>query len=307
VLGQLYARVKLLDEHFLNLYRSTYNTPYINRDDGRMTPNTFEGYTLQGSLGGADGGPRLRYGGGYITKIKERNADEFVWMSRAAGANVERGVGEAGALFSYGRFAIGAVDYYSEDIINIGYGEAKYVVPVSHDLGLLFAAQFTDQRSVGHDLLKGFSFATDQFGIKTEMSYARAVLTLAFTRNADGADLQKPWSGYPGYTRLMVQDFKGAGEQGFLVKASYNFSRLGLQGLTAYGAFVHGWARVSPSTKAPVPNVNEVDADLQWRPEWSILKGLWLRARYGFVKQYQGAKDTTHDVRLIANYDLSLF
>jgi hypothetical protein len=300
VLGQLYARVKVFDELFLNLYRYTYHTPYLNPNDNRMTPNTFEGYTFQGSLGGRDGGPSLRYGGGYVTKIKERNSDSFVWMSQAAGARVDRGVGLAGALFSYGRFSLGAIDYYSDDIINIAYGEAKYVLPVSADVGLLFAGQFTDQRSVGADLLTGSSFATNQFGLKTEMSYKGALLTLAYTRNAEGADLRNPWSGYPGYTSVMVQSFKGDGENAFLVKGSYDFSRVGLQGLTAYGLFVHGWGRVSP------PNMNEVDADLQWRPEWSFLKGLWLRARYGFVKQYQGPRDTTHDVRLIANYGFAL-
>jgi hypothetical protein len=300
VLGQLYARVKVFDELFLNLYRYTYDTPYLNRDDSRMTPKTFEGYTFQGTLGGTDGAPGLRYGGGYVTKIKERNSDTFVWMSRAAGAMVDRGVGLAGALFSYGRFSIGAIDYYSDDIINIGYGEAKYVLPVSKDFGVLFAAQFTDQRSMGADLLKGFPFATNQFGVKTEMSYRGALLTLAYTRNADGADLQNPWSGYPGYTSVMVQSFKGAGENAFMVKASYDFSRVGAKGLTVYGLYVHGWGRVSP------PNMTEADADVQYRPEWSFLKGLWLRARYAFVQQHQGAKDTTHEVRLIANYDFAL-
>ncbi|HMA81621.1 MAG TPA: OprD family outer membrane porin, partial [Candidatus Binatia bacterium] len=93
VLGQLYGRVKLFDENFINLYRYEYNTPFINKNDNRMTPNTFEGYTLTGSFGGKDGAPGFRYGTGYITKIKERNSDDFVWMSRDAGADVKRGVG----------------------------------------------------------------------------------------------------------------------------------------------------------------------------------------------------------------------
>jgi outer membrane OprD family porin len=305
-LGQLYGRVRVSDELFLNLYRYIYDTPYLNRDDSRMTPKTFEGYTFNGTLGGKDGGPGLRYGAGYITKIKDKNSDSFVWMSQQAGARVDRGVGVAGALFTYGRGSIGAIDYYSDDIIHIGYAEAKYVLPVSADFGVLFAAQFTDQRSAGADLLKGFPFATNQFGLKTEMSYAGALLTLAYTRNATGADLQNPWSGYPGYTSVMVQSFKGAGENAFMVKGSYDFSRLGAQGLTAYGLFTHGWGLVSPATKASLPNMNEVDADVQWRPEWSLLNGLWLRARYAFVQQYQGARSTAQEIRLTANYGFSI-
>ena len=53
VLGQIYGKVKLFEDHFLNLYRYEYNTPFINKNDSRMTPNTFEGYTLQGAFGGA--------------------------------------------------------------------------------------------------------------------------------------------------------------------------------------------------------------------------------------------------------------
>ncbi|PYM81649.1 MAG: hypothetical protein DME13_19560 [Candidatus Rokuibacteriota bacterium] len=186
VLGQLYARMKLFEGQFLNLYRQTYDTPYMNRNDNRITPNTFEGYSLQGTVGGKDGGPALRYGGGYVTKIKERTSDMFVSMSRQAGAAVDRGVGVLGALFSHGEASIGAIDYYSEDIINIGYAEAKYVWSLPHDVGVLFAAQYTDERSVGGDLLKGYGFRTDQLGVKTEASYAGAVLTLAYTRVGGG-------------------------------------------------------------------------------------------------------------------------
>ena len=155
VVGQIYGKVKLFDDHFLNLYRYEYNTPFINKNDSRMTPNTFEGYTLQGTFGGGDGAPGFQYVGGYITKIKERNADDFIWMSRAAGVNAKRGVGMAGGLFTYGKFSLGAFNYYSQDVINIFYTESRYSFPITEKLGALFAIQFTDQRSTGSDLLQG--------------------------------------------------------------------------------------------------------------------------------------------------------
>jgi len=229
VLGQLYARVRLVDNVFLNLYRYTYDTPYLSRHDDRMTPNTFEGYTLTGKVGGKDGGPELKFGGGYILKIKGRNDDDFVWMSRAAGASVDRGVGVLAAWFSYRGFSIGAIDYYSDDIINIGYGEAKYVTTLAGRLGLLFSAQFTGQRSVGDNLLMGVPFSTNQLGLQAAASYESAVLTLAYTRDGTGANIQTPWSDTPGYTSAMVQKFKNAGQQAVFVKGSYDFSTLGLR------------------------------------------------------------------------------
>ena len=53
--------------------------------------------------------------------------------------------------------------------------------------------------------------------------------------------MQSPWSGYPGYTSVQVQDFNRAGEEAFMIKGSYDFSRLGLEGVTAYALLVHGW------------------------------------------------------------------
>src|SRR5512145_322249 len=306
VLGQLYGRVKLFDEHILNLYRYEYNTPFIGKNDVRMTPNTFEGYTLVGSFGGKDGAPGFRYGGGYITKIKERNSDDFVWMSRDAGADVKRGVGVAGGTFTQGKFSLGAINYYSNDIINIFYTESKYSFPITKELGALLAFQFADQRSVGNELLNGRSFATNQLGVKGDLSYGGAVFTLGYTNTLREENMQNPWSGYPGYTSSQVQDFNRAEEQALVTKLSYDFSRLGLEGVSAYVLFVHGWGRVNPTTKAGVPDENEFNADLQWRPKWSFLNGFSARLRYSRVKQYQGPKDNQDDVRLIINYDFPL-
>jgi outer membrane porin, OprD family len=306
VLGQLYGRVKLFDEHIVNLYRYEYNTPFINKNDNRMTPNTFEGYTLQGNFGGKDGAPGFRYGGGYITKIKERNSDEFIWMSRDAGADVKRGVGVLGGTFTYGKFSLGAINYYSNDIINIFYTESKYSFSITKDLGALLAVQFADQRSVGEDLLKRRSFTSNQVGVRSDMSYAGAVFTLGYTNTLRREDMQSPWSGYPGYTSVQVQDFNRAKEQAVISKLSYDFSRLGLEGVSAYGLFVHGWGRVDPVTKNGVPDENEFNADLQWRPHWAFLNGFSARFRYSRVKQYEGSKDSQDDYRLIINYDFPL-
>jgi hypothetical protein len=279
----------------------------MNKNDSRMTPNTFEGYTFTGAYGGKDGALGFNYGGGYITKIKERNSDRFKWMSQDAGAEVKRGVFVGGGRVSYKGLSFGAINYYSDDIINIFYTEGNYKLSVTDRLGLLFSAQFTDQRSVGEDLLKGYSFATNQVGVRSDISYGGAILTLGYTHTSKGADMQNPWSGYPGYTSVQVKDFNRAGESAFMVKGSYDFTRLGLQGLTAYALFVRGWDRVDPTTKESVANENEFDADVQWRPQWKFLKGLWFRVRYANVHQYnERPNQTINDFRVIVNYDVPL-
>ena len=308
VLGQAYGKVKLAEENFLNIYRQEYNTPFINKNDFRMTPNTFEGYSVQGAVGKQDGGPRLSYGLGYIDKIKTRNDSTFQSMSYAAGAKVARGVFAEGFNFSYRGFQIGAIDYYSEDIINIGYGETKYRWKLTDQLGAIFSGQFVDQRSVGGNLLTGSSFHGTQFGLMTNVSYRNGILTLGYTNTGGGANIQNPWGVYPGYTSVQVKDFNRAGEDAFIVKASYNFARFGLEELSAYALWIHGWNAIDPATNRSVFQQDEFDFDLQWRPKSDKLKGIWFRARYAYVESRgePGAGYPINDIRFILNYDFQL-
>jgi len=156
VLGQLYGEFKLTERIFAAFGRKEYDTPYINKFDVRMTPNTFEGITAYGTEGGGkDGASAWRFGGGYISRIKERNSDQFAWMSRDAGASVDRGVFFGGVNFAQKDLSIGAIDYYSDDIINIFYTEGKYTLTPAEGYTLKLAAQYADQRSTGDDLLTG--------------------------------------------------------------------------------------------------------------------------------------------------------
>ena len=124
-----------------------------------MTPNTFEAVVLQGrtklgtsssdatvtadSMGLSKDGKEvavpsptpaedvasIKYGLGYFYAIKERNDSEFVSMAQDAGADIQHGVWSAGALYEKGKFNIGAIEYYCDDVINIAYAESKLGSP----------------------------------------------------------------------------------------------------------------------------------------------------------------------------------
>ena len=299
VLGQIYGEFKFSDQLFGAIGRKEYDTPYINRNDTRMTPNTFEGITVYGRSGGKDGAPEWRYGGGFISKIKERNSEDFVWMSRDAGANVDRGVYLAGVSYKQGDASIGAINYYSDDIINIFYTEAKYAMPLPGGSKLGLAAQYSDQRSTGDDLLTGGDFRAHQWGVKADLGVGAATLTLAYTDTSTSSGMRSPWSGYPGYTSVQVEDFFRAGESAVLFKAAYDFSRHGAQGLSAYALYVHG-----SGVTAPAFNEDEWDLNLQWTPDKAgPLRGLSFRMRYSQVKQRGGGDPDIKDFRFIVNYD----
>jgi outer membrane porin, OprD family len=321
VLGEIYTEIRIIDDMTLSIGRKAFDTPFINRTDTRMTPNTFEAAVLQGriTLGSpppplpapdpkdakatpeptpAVALPFIKYGLGYFSRIKERNSDEFVPMSEDAGSSVDRGVWAAGLIYEKGKFSIGAIDYYSDDVINIAYAETKGEVPLG-SLKPRLAAQFVDQRSAGSNpTLEGDDFEAHQFGIKAELPVSHALFTVAFTAASGDTNLRAPWSGYPGYTSVQVQDFNRRGENAVLFRIGYDFPCL--EGLSAYALAVIG---TDPDGDTQYRQ-DEYDLNVQWVPPKGVLKGLSIRARYAVVQQHGGNVEDLTDLRGIVNYNI---
>jgi hypothetical protein len=299
VLGELYGEFLINERTRLSIGRRAFDTPYINRNDVRMTPVTFEALTVQGLYGG-DGKAEWRVGGGYFDKIKERNSDEFVSMSDDAGApdDVDNGVYAFGVNYKLGNFSIGAIDYYSPDIINIFYTEAKYTFPAGEKTTFSLLAQYTDETSVGDELLKGTSFDSNQWGLKGELAWGGALFSIAYTAAGGNANMQNPWSGYPGYTSVQVEDFNRDGEDAILFRAGYKFKSL--KGFSVYGLYVDGSDPDSPSEYAK----DEFDLNLQWNaPADSALKGVMARLRYAQVDNEQPGTSDLKDLRFMVFWD----
>ena len=299
VLGELYGEFLLDEDTRLSIGRRGFDTPYLNRSDSRMAPNTFEAIALQGLYGGGEGEAEWRVGGGYFDEIKLRNADEFVSMATAAGAtsDVERGVYVGGANYSRGDFSIGAIDYYSDDILNIFYAETKYALPLGNGLRLQFALQYSDQRSTGDDLLTGAEFSSQQWGGKAELGVGGALFSAAYTSVGGDSGMRSPWGGYPGYTGVQVEDFERDGEQAWMLRAAYNFPSV--SGLSVYGLWVNGSDPPDPGQYAK----DEYDLNLQWTPGSGPLKGLLLRLRHAHVSQDDPANSDLDDLRVMVYYE----
>jgi hypothetical protein len=87
--AEAWGALRYEDYALLKGYRQQVDQTYINPQDNRMTPNTFEGLTLGGKF------DWVKYLGGFLWKIKPRNSDEFISMSQQAGGgtNSNDGVG----------------------------------------------------------------------------------------------------------------------------------------------------------------------------------------------------------------------
>jgi hypothetical protein len=305
VLGQAYAQLKYRD-HKVTLYRQDLNLPYVNRQDNRMVPNTFEGYTFVGSFSELPGIAKLNYGGGYLTRMKRRDDDDFVSMSEAAGVAQpsSHGLAFAGFLLSpFDGFSFGGIDHFVKDTVNIAYAAADYLHPLGDDLALRFQGQFTHQRSVGNDELPGSPFSTWVVGGRVAASYRNLVLSLAGSSTDDGAAIVYPFGSYPGYVSLMQHKFNSAGEDAWLVGLSYHFERLGLEGLSAAANYAEGYGARDPSSGSSLPDQRGFDLTLDYRLQKGRLRGLWLRVR-GSLLDTDGVDRTGKELRVVLNYSI---
>jgi hypothetical protein len=307
VAGQLYARATLFDNYTLTAGRYLYNTPYLGPQDNRMIPNTFYGYSLVGTFSDPDKDLSLRYGGGYIATIKPRDSATFISMSRDAGANVDNGVGVVGARLTWGPASIGLAEYFCQDTLNIAYVEAEYGLALTKQIYAEMAVQYADQRTVGANLTNGgVPYQTNQFGARFELGYGTGILTLGLSTVNPNFQMVNPWSSNPIYTDAQVQSFQRAGETALEVGLSYVFTPVGLPGIAA-SVFYYNGSTTAAAAGGPLIE-NEVDFNLEWRPNFKPLQGLWLRARYAMVGIDQNNVHTTiDDLRFILNYSLKIY
>jgi hypothetical protein len=173
--------------------------------------------------------------------------------------------------------------------MNIAYLEGKDTFSLTDWLRIRLAAQYTDQRSEGENLLLAHPFSAHQFGFKAELAFQGALLTVAYTGTGNGGTaVQSPWSANPGYTTEQVASFD---------RAAYNFPMI--KNLSAYALYVHG---SSPNVQGQYAQ-QEYDFNLQWKAMSGSLRGLTLLARYGHVSEAGPEELHTNQWRLALYYD----
>jgi hypothetical protein len=234
--------------------------------------------------------------------MKRRNSDTFVHMSEAAGVpGVKRGAFVGGARYKVaGGAALEAADVYTPDLLNIFYAEGVWRRETVKGVGLRFSAQLIHQESVGDELLERAAGSAWALGGKAVFSYRRAVLTLALTGNSSSGDLISPYGSYGGYNAVIISDYRRAGEYGLRAGLSYDFSQIGLEGLSAFGNGVWGFGAIDPETGEDAADRNELDLTLDYRLRKTWLKGLAFRARAALLEEEGGS--SAEDYRVILNY-----
>jgi hypothetical protein len=304
--GEAWGALRYKEYALLKGYRQQVAQGYINPQDNRMTPNTFQGITLAGKVSW------LQYLTGFLWQIKPRNSNEFISMSSQAGAvNSNDGVGLFGvSLTPVEGLRIDVNNQYGVNTFNTIYAEGQYLLPLNENWKLRFGAQITDQRAVGDALLapaNGKYWVTQVGGTRLEVLYRQLTLTSAFSITGSGNNIQNPWGTYPGYLAMIELNFDRARETAALVGAAYDFSQLLTPGLSGNVNLGWSWNAINPTTRKNAPNQAEYDATVDYRPPFKVpvLQGMWVRFRSAVVDQ-QDAKTLGYQFRIIINWDRDL-
>ena len=213
VLGQAYVALKFGEQTFTG-YRQLVNQPEVSAHDVRMTPNSFQGYTLGGKAGG------LRYLAGYLDKEKTKNSDQFRDMATVAGAVAggEEAMLLGGVTFSPDEMLdLRLSSYYVPNILSSTYADALWRRPLAGREELRLAGQYMWQTTVGDDNLTGASFETSALGVKADWVRGAATLTIAYTQIGKGQNYRTPYGGWAGYTSMIAENFNRAGEKAWLI------------------------------------------------------------------------------------------
>jgi len=298
VISRAFAQWSFTEKARLRLFRQDFNLPYINRQDSRMIPTTYEAYVFQHN------GTRWQGIAGHITKVKGRESEEFVPMAERAGVpGGDSGTSVLGLSYDFPiGVKIGAVAQYTHDVFATTYSETTYNKTISEDWGLQLTAQLANQWSVGSELLG--SFDTYAWGVRGRISYRGAMLSLASARTGS-ARIRSPFGGNPSYTVPMIGDFDRARERSVRVGLSQNFAPHGLPGLSVTVNYTGG-RDAQTNDGVEIANTDELNVTADYRPERGLLKGMWLRVRWGEWSRGPNLPDR-EDLRFIVNYTISAF
>ena len=302
VLGQVYGQLRYWKYALLTGGRQLVDDGYVNPNDSRMVPNTFEAATLTGRIG------PVGYNVGYLTAMKPRQEEDFQNMAEIAGVQ-DRNRGLVLTRLSaepLPGLSLYVANYLVPDVFNTVYGNADYRRALAADLDFRIGIQYTDQRSTGDKFLGDFQ--TWNFGIRGDLIWRGLTMGAAFGVTGDDATLRTPYGSWPGYLAFMETDFNRADEKAWGVGVRYDFGAgtllpgLRIPGLSAFLRYAEGHDRVDPSTNRGLPTTREGNFDVIWNLPW--VQGLQFRFRNAYTDR--GVGRVQQAFRIIVNYELPL-
>ena len=305
-LGQINGRMKFAGQDLV-VGRQLVRTPWINPYDVRMIPLTFEGIVL---VPEHKAGQKLDYIASYLTQYKPRDTAEFEAFSNGLDVAQDEGVLVNGVSYHGTAWNVGVANYWIKDTLNTAYGEIDYMLPFGGGEGepsFRVGINTLDQRTVGADLIPGAPYETYQASARIVASYRSFVFTGSVSQTGDEADIQKPFGFSTSYTAMIVTNFDQASVRAYLLQASYDFERLGLEGVRFHVAWGKGDG-TPDAANGDFANQDELDLRFVYEPHRGRLQGLRVELEYVDWQVFDAGlpSDDLTQFRAIVNYSVPL-
>jgi hypothetical protein len=114
-----------------------------------------------------------------------------------------------------------------------------------------------------------------------------------------------PFGTKPNYTDMQQSSFDNAGEKAIGGSVAYDFGyafkSFGLSGVSVGAWYSHGWDAINPGV-GTIPNRDELDLWVQYRPSEGPLKGLRVKVQYANLWQEGNVRDNQPEFRFIVDY-----
>ena len=106
------------------------------------------------------------------------------------------------------------------------------------------------------------------------------MLTGGVSQVGDDAVFLHPFGSSTAFTAMQLSSFQWAGELGFMVSLSYDFSPVGIEGLKFFVGWGRGVDALDVATGLPAPDRDELDLRLEYQPHGGPLEGLRVQIEY---------------------------
>lgn len=301
-----YARLRGLG-HEVTAGRQLIKMPYLNPRDSRMLPISFEGVVVSPRR---DRVGALDYTAGYVWRFKPRDDPDFLPLSKGLGVEEDHGAVLGGFKYKpMPGLTFGATDYLIADTLNTAYAELDWTLPASNDkVKYRFNLNYTDQRSVGADLISGEETRTDQVSSRFVMSIGHFTVGAAVSVNDERANILSPFGSFANYTDLDQTDFDRAGEKALVIGAAYDFSDLIAEGFKIQVRYGWGIDGINPTTGNDLADRDELILHMDYDPTSGALSDFRFQAYFTTVGVDHGvtARDDQPNLRIIGNYVIPL-
>ncbi len=332
-LGQAYLNYKRSNTA-LKVGRQELNTPMAGGDDARMLPNTFEAAVLtnsdikdttlvaahvtaisygtfsnayQGAVTAKSQSLALSSGYGYDTSDFKNG--KFQSMSHAAlGSTVKNsGVSAVAAIYKgIPNLTAQVWDYYAYDILNLVYAQADYSWKclLNPAIGMTGSVQYIKENGIG-DKLAG-TVHSQYYAGQLAAKYANTTVTGAYSvtgkdSGSENYGIISPWGGMPAFTQAMVTRHQFmADTTAYKLAVTQNLKELtgmDLTGTVYHATFFRG------AEGAYATNVTTRESGFDLIANVQGVKGLQLRLRGNYQRDFGSTADNRDEYRLIANYN----